>query len=48
MKGLRAFFLLRDKRYDEALTQLGHKAMDTYSVFLRAQILLAKSNLYPC
>jgi predicted negative regulator of RcsB-dependent stress response len=36
LKGIGAFFLLREKKYDEALGQLPKGATDTYSVFLKA------------
>jgi hypothetical protein len=44
--GLRAFFALKDKKYDEALSQVNANPQDTYSVFLKAQILLAKSKYF--
>lgn len=54
LKGIGAYFLLRytaslcnmfrDKKYEEALNQV--KGKDTYSVFLRAQIHLAKSKSF--
>ena len=42
LKGIGAFFSLKDKKYDEALVQV--KGDDAYSIFLRAQILLAKKD----
>jgi hypothetical protein len=47
LAGIRAFFLLRDKKFDEALTQVKATPTDVYSVFLRAQIFLAKSKIPP-
>lgn len=40
--GIKAFFLIKDKKYDEALQSIKAKKEDSYSVFLRAQIYLAK------
>jgi hypothetical protein len=37
--GIGAFFALKDKKFDEALTLV--KGNDAYSIFLRAQIHLA-------
>ncbi len=42
LKGINAFFSLKDKKFDDALRQVSGKK-DTYSVFLTAQIYLAKS-----
>ena len=42
LKGIGAFFSLKDKKYDEAFVQA--KGDDAYSIFLRAQILLAKKD----
>ena len=36
LKGIGAFFALREKKYDEALGQVKKGAEDTYSIFLRA------------
>ena len=44
LKGIKAFFLLKDKKFDEALAQVAQDK-DTYSLFLRAQIFLAKSKV---
>ena len=44
LNGIKAFFSLKDKKYDEALNQVS-KDNDTYSIFLRAQILIAKSKI---
>lgn len=43
LRGIGAFFALKDKKYEEALA-LASKGKDTYSVFLRAQIHLAKKD----
>ena len=45
LKGIGAFFALRDKKFDEALKQIQsqNKGKDNYSIFLHAQILIAKS-----
>ena len=40
LRGIGAYFYLKDKKYEEAL-QLIDSADDTFSVFLRAHILLA-------
>ena len=43
--GIEAFFALKDKKFDEALQKV-KDGNDSYSIFLRAQILIAKSKLY--
>ena len=42
LKGIGAFFALKEKKFDEAFNQ--SKGNDPYSIFLRAQILLAKKD----
>lgn len=41
LKGIGAYFFLKDKKYDEALSLI-NKQTDIYSIFLRAQIYFAK------
>ncbi|CDW76997.1 signal recognition particle 72 kda protein [Stylonychia lemnae] len=41
LKGIGAYFFLKDKKYDEALNLIKNQK-DTYSNFLRAQILISK------
>ena len=43
IRGIEAFFLLKDKKFDEALQKV-KDGNDSYSIFLRAQILIAKKD----
>ena len=42
LKGIGAFFALKDKKFEEAFAL--STGNDSYSIFLRAQILLAKKD----
>ena len=44
--GIKAYFLIKDRKYDEALQVIKANKNDSYTVFLRAQIYLAKSNYF--
>ena len=46
LKGIGAFFAMRDKKWEEALASVTGK--DSYSTFLRAQIYIAKSKIEDC
>ena len=44
LKGISAFFALKEKKFEEALALITSKSKDSYSIFLRAQIYLAKKD----
>jgi len=43
LSGINVFFALKDKKFDEALLSI-KDTKDSYSVFLKAQILIAKKD----
>jgi hypothetical protein len=45
LRGIEAFFALKEKKFDEALQKV-KDGNDSYSIFLRAQILIAKSKSF--
>jgi predicted negative regulator of RcsB-dependent stress response len=42
LRGIGAYFYLKDKKYDEALELIKAESNDTFTVFLRSHILLAQ------
>ena len=47
LRGIGAYFFLKSKKYDEALNLIKNQK-DTYSLFLKAQISLAKCKQNLC